>query len=173
MGDAVGNAGRFSRNGGDGARRGRWGLAVGQAGRGSVCAGCAGGSCAGAAPSPFLSPLPLSLHRLGVNAAWDSFSTTGGGFGGGFWVWADAGRLAGGDWLGLALGGWLLSWVMLGRVWVLVLAVLGGHPGQSAFVNINKYSFAIFVILTYSFLVSVQENLLTNYNILDIIRYTQ
>lgn len=65
---------------------GRWGLAVGQAGRGSVCAGCAGGSCAGAAPSPFLSPLPLSLHRLGVNAAWDSFSTTGGGFGGGFWV---------------------------------------------------------------------------------------
>lgn len=30
MGDAVGNAGRFSRNGGDGARRGRWGLAVGR-----------------------------------------------------------------------------------------------------------------------------------------------
>lgn len=72
--------------------------------------------------------------------------------------------------------GWLWGAALLGDVggvWVLVLAVLGGHPGQSAFVNINKYSFAIFAILTYSFLVSVQENLLTNYNILDIIRYTQ
>lgn len=126
---------------------------------------------------PSLSPSPadlLQLARQTVAEAAGFFSPTADGRR--LPAGREAGRLARrGDYLAVVLAGagrWC-SWGDAGSASGAGAGAGRASRPQKAFVNIAKYTIAIFAILTYYFMVSKQQNLLTNSNIFDKIGYTR
>lgn len=129
-----------------------------------------------------LFPFPLSLS---ICAALPGQADGSGGDG----ILQPYGRRAtASGWAGMR-DGWRVGVIVWPWCWqVLAAGAPGGGAGsvsgagagagrasrpQKAFVNIAKYVLAIFAILTYYFMVSKQQNLLTNSNIFDKIGYTR